>query len=121
MLNIGQFSSVDQIYSALLWRLSKYSYGETMKTFYYLGPNKNNKSRVSWKMWKIEQKERHVTVWWGPATIVGRKITPTSTLQTRSWKYSSEDKAKADEKRRIEEKLSGGYKKQLHRKIAQLT
>jgi len=82
-----------------------------MKTYYYMGPNPDTKSKVSWKMWKIERKGRTITVWWGPAIVVNRKITKSGSLQSKSWKYSSEAAAKEDELSRIQSKISSGYKK----------
>lgn len=87
-----------------------------MKTYYYFGPNYNNQSRVSFKMWKIVRLKRRVTVMFGAATIDRRKVTPTGTLQTRSWTFRTEAAAKADEERRVAEKLKGGYERQLPRK-----
>lgn len=81
-----------------------------MKTFYYLGPNENNKSRVSWKMWRIHRQGRKITAWWGPAIIVNRRVTKANTLQSTSWSFPTEAAAKANEKRRIHEKIRGGYK-----------
>jgi len=89
-----------------------------MKVFYYMGPNHNNKSRVSWKMWKIDRRERTVSVWWGPAIIVKRSVTKAATLQSRTWTYSTIAAAKADEERRIQEKLSGGYSRKVPTKAA---
>ena len=38
-----------------------------MKTFFYMGRNLQNKSKVSWKIWKIEREGRLVTVQCGPS------------------------------------------------------
>jgi hypothetical protein len=86
-----------------------------MKTFFYMGHNRQNVSGVSWKIWKIERKGRKVTVWWGPATIVHRKPIPTGSLQGMEWTLPSEEKAIEDERLRIEEKLRGGYKRSPNR------
>jgi hypothetical protein len=51
-----------------------------MKIFFFMDRNPNNKSGVSWKIWKIERSGRAVTVWWGPAVIVRRRPTPEQDL-----------------------------------------
>lgn len=89
-----------------------------MKTFYFMGTNPNNKSQVSWKMWRIARKGRTVKVSWGPAKIENRKVTPVATLQGKTWTFSSEAAAKADEERRIREKLNGGYSKTVPQKTS---
>jgi hypothetical protein len=82
-----------------------------MKVFFYMDQNPNNKSGVSWKMWKINRIGREVTVWWGPATVVRRRPQPVNTLQSKTWRFRTEAQAKEDAQRRIDEKLSKGYKK----------
>lgn len=89
-----------------------------MKTFFYMGHNRQNVSGVSWKIWKIERKGRKVTVWWGPAKLVHRKPVPSGTLVMQEWRLSSEDKAIENERQRIDEKLRGGYKRSPRRKPA---
>jgi hypothetical protein len=69
-------------------------------------------------MWKIERRGRTVRVWWGPATVEKRKIAKAASLQTKSWTHSTIDDAKADEDRRIQEKLKGGYSKKVPSKPA---
>ena len=87
-----------------------------MKAFFYMGHNRNNKSGVSWKMWKIERRGREVTVWWGPAVIVRRRPTPAYILQTKTWRFRNEDRAKEAEQERIREKLNKGYQRMVRRR-----
>jgi hypothetical protein len=82
-----------------------------MKTFYYMGHNPAMKSRVSWKLWKINRNGLELTTWWGPATVVHRKPKPTHALQTKNWHFQTEAQAKEDEERRIRQKLREGYKR----------
>src|SRR5260370_38141011 len=89
---------------------------EDMKVLFYMGHNSNNKSLVSWKMWKIKRNERAVTVWWGPATVVDRRPTPVNTLQTKTWRFRTETQAKEEEHRRIQEKLNKGYERMSKRR-----
>lgn len=92
-----------------------------MKIFYYMGPNQKNKSRVSWKMWKIARRARTVQVWWGAATIVQRNVTKVNELQSKCWTLPTIAAAKADEERRIREKLNGGYSRKARRKTSSST
>ena len=80
-----------------------------MKTFFYTGTNLNNRSGVSWKLWKIETKKRTVTAWWGAAEVVNRRVVPKGALQTKKWTFPSERQARENEAARIEEKLREGY------------
>ena len=82
-----------------------------MKIFGYMGPNDENVSRVSWKMWKIERSGRVVTTWWGPATVVKRKLVPRYALNTKSRSFRTEDAARKFEAGRIADKLAGGYER----------
>jgi predicted DNA-binding WGR domain protein len=87
-----------------------------MKMFYYMGHNPDNLSGASWKIWKIERHGRELVVWWGPAKIVNRRVVATNALQTKSWKFKSDEAAASAEKRRVEEKLSKGYEKTPQRR-----
>jgi hypothetical protein len=89
-----------------------------MKVFCYMGHNPRNKSGVSWKLWKVERSGRDLTVWWGPATLRRRKPVPANTLQTQSWRCRTEEEARAQERRRIEEKLGKGYERMPRRRPA---
>lgn len=89
-----------------------------MTILYFMGTNSANISKVSWKLWKIERKGREVTVWWGPATIVKRKVKPANTLQSKAWRFRTEDAAKQDQARRIKEKLNKGYERKPRRALA---
>jgi hypothetical protein len=87
-----------------------------MKVFFFMDHNPNNKSGVSWKIWKIERKGREVSTWWGPAIIVRRRPTPSNTLQSKSWRFRTEERAKEAEEERIREKLTKGYKRMARRR-----
>ncbi len=76
-----------------------------MKTLFYMGRNLTNQSGVSWKMWRIECRDRKVTAWWGPAQVVQRKIKPRGTLQSKVWTLPSAQAA------RIKPKLDDGYER----------
>jgi hypothetical protein len=89
-----------------------------MKLFFFMDRNPNNKSGVSWKMWKIERIGREVTVWWGPATVVRRRPTPVNTLQSKTWRFRTDERAKEAEQQRIQAKLNKGYKRMVRRQTA---
>ena len=80
-----------------------------MKTFVYMGRNDANIGRASFKMWKIDRKDRKVTVWFGAATVKGHKAVPVGTLSSKTWKFRTENEAIEDVRRRIREKENGGY------------
>ena len=82
-----------------------------MKILFFTGRNPKNVSGLSWKIWKIEQKGRAVTAWWGPVDVVGRKITPAARLQSKTWRFRTEALAKEDAGRRLTQKLNRGYEK----------
>jgi len=82
-----------------------------MKVFFYTGRNPETISGVSWKIWKIERKGKRVQTWWGPAHVVRRKVMPKTSLQTTHWNFRTEEAARRDERRRIREKLTGGYER----------
>jgi hypothetical protein len=86
-----------------------------MKQFFYMGPNRQNVSGVSWKLWKIERKRNVLTVWFGPARLVKRRPVAASSLQKRKWRFGSESRAKLAEQRRIDAKLDKGYKRMPRR------
>jgi predicted DNA-binding WGR domain protein len=87
-----------------------------MKVFFFMDRNPNNKSGVSWKIWKIERKGSEVTTWWGPAILVRRRPTAANTLQSKSWRFRKEVQAREEEQQRIREKLSKGYKRTPRRR-----
>ena len=82
-----------------------------MKIFYFMGRNKQTKSGVSWKTWKIERKGRRVCVWWGAVSVIQRQVAPTGKLQTKCWRFPSASAAVAFEAARIRSKLAGGYER----------
>jgi hypothetical protein len=87
-----------------------------LKVFFYMGRNPDNKSGVSWKMWKIERNGRVVTTWWGPAHINGRRVTPSRALQSKTVEFSSAGDAKEHERLRVQNKLWVGYERQPRRR-----
>jgi hypothetical protein len=82
-----------------------------MKIFFYMGRNPNNKSGLSWKIWKIRREGRRVTAYWGRAALVRRKPVVASKLQAVSWVLGSVKRAALFEADRIEEKLAKGYER----------
>lgn len=87
-----------------------------MKVFFFIRPNPRNLDGMSYKVWKIEQKGRRVTVWWGPVKVVKRRILPLGRLNTKSWRFGTENAAKANEARRIGEQIAQGYERTPRRK-----
>jgi predicted DNA-binding WGR domain protein len=88
-----------------------------MKTLFYMGRNDQNKSGVSWKIWRIKREGKRLTTSWGAAEVGRRrKVVPKYNLQTRSWTFPTEQAAREEEQRRIREKLSGGYQRTPRRK-----
>ena len=82
-----------------------------MKIFFYMGRNDRNVSGVSWKVWKIERKGKHLQTWWGAAEVIRRKVVPKFALQTWTSTYGSDSAAREDEDRRIREKRKEGYER----------
>ncbi len=82
-----------------------------MKIFFFMGRNPNNKSGVSWKIWKIQRVGRSVTTWWGPAHLQNRKVVPVHTLQSKTLRFRSVDAASRHESSRIQNKVSKGYER----------
>jgi len=80
-----------------------------MRTLFFMGRNDKNISGVSWKIWRVEQKGRRVRVWWGPATLFGRRAVLVGVVGRRSWTFGSEKAAREDARRRVAEKLAKGY------------
>jgi hypothetical protein len=87
-----------------------------MKTFSYMGPNEENVSGMSYKIWKIERRNRTVTVWYGGAIVKSRRPVPGHGQRTKSWTFANQDAAIENEKRRIREKENEGYKRIPRRK-----
>jgi hypothetical protein len=87
-----------------------------MKTFLYMGRNDDNVTGMSYKMWRIERKDRNVTVWYGSAIVKSRRPLPARELSTKSWTFGNKDAAIENEKRRIREKENEGYQRIPRRK-----
>lgn len=58
-----------------------------MKVFFLCGPNPNNLSGMSCKVWKIQRSSRKVTTWWGRADVLNRKVTSIGRLQSNTRKF----------------------------------
>jgi predicted DNA-binding WGR domain protein len=86
-----------------------------MRTFFYFGRNPQNKSGVSWKLWKIERQGRTVSFAWAPAVIRKRRVVPAGALQLRKTKFRSVSAAVEHFKRRIREQLRKGYEPAVRR------
>jgi hypothetical protein len=87
-----------------------------MKIFFFMGCNPKNKSGVSWKIWKIERRKRRVVTWWGPASIVKRKVVGTGELQSRERILNSETAAAEFEGSLIRSKMAKGYERGTRRR-----
>lgn len=82
-----------------------------MKILFFMGRNRKNKSGLSWKIWKISRKGRNVTLAWGPATVVDRKVVPAGTLQTKRLHFPSIEIANRYEEQRLRDKTAKGYQR----------
>ena len=82
--------------------------GFQMRTFFFMGRNEINKSRVSWKIWKIERRAAIVTTWWGPTTLLRRKPIP-KYLRSLRRDLHTRDEAERFERGRIASKVRKGY------------
>lgn len=80
-----------------------------MKIFFFTGRNPNNKSGVSWKIWKIERKARTVTTWWGPAEVRNRRVIFAAKAQHKANPFPSVQAALDQERALIASKLKKGY------------
>lgn len=82
-----------------------------MKILYFMGRNPENRSGVSWKIWKIARYGRVVEVRWGPATLRNRRPVMVGVGTTRRWSFTSEAMAIKSEAARLREKLQKGYQR----------
>jgi hypothetical protein len=89
-----------------------------MKTFFFVGKNENNLSRISCKIWKIRRSGRRVEAQWGPARWdkQKRKVVPVGLLQRKAWSFRTREAAEHDAERRTQEKLREGYERVPRRK-----
>jgi hypothetical protein len=87
-----------------------------MKLFFFMDHNPENKSGVSWKLWKIERRGRAVSVWWGAAVLSRRRPVPAGSLRTKTWRFRSEALAEKFEQQRIANKIRSGYKRMTRRR-----
>jgi hypothetical protein len=84
-----------------------------MRIFFFVRRNNALKSGMSSKIWKIERKERVVTVWWGAAKwdSKARRVRSRFELQSKTFRFSSEAEAIRDSEARIAEKIGEGYER----------
>lgn len=80
-----------------------------MPTFFFMGKNDANVSKVSWKLWRLQRRNRTVIASWGRAIVVKRVVQPGGKLQSKIWTFRSENAAKAFEQVRTNEKIQEGY------------
>lgn len=88
-----------------------------MKTFFYMKPNPENQSGVSYKIWMIERKGRIVTTSWAPAECFGRRLYPAHDPQSHAVRFRTEREAIDDEQRRVRSKLAKGYDRKPRRRL----
>jgi hypothetical protein len=84
-----------------------------MKIFFYTGRNPNNKSGVSWKIWKIERKAKTVTTWWWPAEIRNRRVVFAAKHQNKANQFGSVQTALDHERKLIASKVKKGMNDEL--------
>jgi len=85
---------------------------DAMKILFFMGRNPDNKSGLSWKMWKVRRTGRSVTTWWGRAVVKARKVVPAGVrLQEKKRTFRSVAEAVAHEERVVREKLAKGYQR----------
>lgn len=89
-----------------------------MRKHFFVGPNKQLKSGMSIKVWKIERRDRRVQVWWGRARLdqSKRRVRSKGTLTTRWWDFSTSSVVEDQMWRRIHSKVLTGYKRNLRRR-----
>ena len=87
-----------------------------MKIFFYMGRNLENKSGVSWKIWKIERIGFNVKTYWARAILVRRRVIPVGNFQSKTRKFRSINTASAFEAERIRVKIQKGYERQPKRR-----
>ncbi len=82
-----------------------------MKTFFFMGRNPQNRSGVSWKIWKVERAGRRVVVRWGPAILRSRRPVFAHDPQERERRFATSEAARRFEESKIREKLRTGYER----------
>jgi predicted DNA-binding WGR domain protein len=87
-----------------------------MKIFFFMGRNPNNKSGVSWKIWKIQLRGRTITTFWGPAILKKRRVVPQATLQSKTRTFASTKQAIHHERRLVASKLQKGYERRTRKR-----
>jgi predicted DNA-binding WGR domain protein len=90
----------------------------TRRTFFFIGFNRSTQSGRSAKMWQIWRQERTLHTRWGPASLKEREPVFGGWSQEWQLRFVSEDAAKKSLERRIDAKLSSGYKPQPARRRA---
>ncbi len=88
-----------------------------MKIYFFMGRNERNKSRISWKVWKIQRSGRCILLRWAPAQADSRrKLIATGTMQEKRKTFLSESAASEYERRVITRKVTKGYDRSPRRK-----
>jgi hypothetical protein len=85
-----------------------------MKIFFFMGRNADNKSGLSWKIWKINRRGRVVTVFWGAAKLVQRKPKLVNVPQEKIHRLRSVEAARDFEQSIIRSKEAKGYQRSTH-------
>ncbi len=82
-----------------------------MTTLFKIAANPTNQSGISSKIWRIRRTGRRLQADWGPAEFDrrSRKVVSCTWRQGHEWTFRSEEAARADEARRVKEKLREGY------------
>lgn len=87
-----------------------------MRTLYFMGPNPENVSGKSFKMWRVARRGRTIQIWWGRATVdKSRRVVPAQELQSKTWTCRSEAAAISDVENRVSEKIREGYSPEKRR------
>ncbi len=89
-----------------------------MRNYFFVGPNKQLKSGMSIKVWKIETRSCRVQVWWGRARLdeSRRRVRSKGRLTTKWWDFPTPSAAEDQMWLRIRSKILGGYKRNPRRR-----
>jgi hypothetical protein len=89
-----------------------------MRKYFFVGPNKQLKSGLSFKVWKIERRNRRIQVWWGRGRFdeSRRRVRSKGILTTRWWDLPTTSAAKDEMQQRIRSKVRSGYKRNPRRR-----
>ena len=82
-----------------------------MKIYYFMGANPRNKSRVSWKFWRIQRTGLTVRVQFGHAELRKRAVVPKGHVYELEKRFATAAEARAYEMSRIANKERKGYER----------